>query len=386
MNVEYLFVLSEITLYFVPSGFLTQWFNTMKYTGSGLEAVDTELLRTICNTPGAPGYEKPIRDFVFNQVKNLADEVEVDPMGNIIVLKKGKKENKRVMAAAHMDEIGFMVTHIDDNGFVRFVPLGGFDPKTLTSQRVIIHGKKDVLGVMGSKPIHLMEAEERTKAVKIEDFFIDTGLDKETMDKLVKPGDPVTRERDLVIMGNCINAKSLDNRISVYILIEALRLLQRRDIPYHFYGVFTVQEEVGLRGVQSAAHRINPDFGFGLDTTIAFDVPGAKAHEYVTRLGKGVGIKVLDSSVICDYRMVNFMRTLADKHDITWQTEILPRGGTDTAGIQRFGKMGAIAGAISIPTRHIHQVIEMVHQSDVVAAVHLLCESISNLDTYNWSH
>lgn len=351
-----------------------------------LQSVDIELLRKICNTPGAPGYEKRIRDFIIGQLDGLADSIEIDPIGNIIVLKKGKLGEKRVMAAAHMDEIGFIVNHIDENGFVRFHPLGGFDPKTLTAQRVIIHGKNDVLGVMGSKPIHLMDLEERNKAVQLTDFFIDTGMDREAVVKLVKPGDTVTRERDLVLMGDCINAKSLDNRISVYILLESLRLLSRHDIPYDFYGVFTVQEEVGLRGARSAAHRINPDFGFGLDTTIAFDVPGSKPHEQVTALGKGAGIKVMDSSVICDYRMVDYLRKLADKNEIVWQTEILPRGGTDTAGLQLSGKMGSIAGAISIPTRHIHQVIEMVHTNDVLSAIHLLCEAVTQINTYNWKH
>lgn len=351
-----------------------------------LQAIDVELLRKICNTPGAPGYEKRIRDFIIGHLEGVADNFEIDAMGNLIVFKKGKLGGKKVMAAAHMDEIGFIVNHIDENGFVRFHPLGGFDPKTLTAQRVIIHGKKDLLGVMGSKPIHIMTPEERNKPVQITDFFIDTGLEREAVVKLVQPGDTVTRERDLVVMGDCINAKSLDNRISVYILLEALRLLSRRDIPYDFYGVFTVQEEVGLRGARSAAHHINPDFGFGLDTTIAFDVPGSKPHEQVTALGKGAAIKVMDSSVICDYRMVDYLRKLADKNQITWQTEVLSRGGTDTAGLQLSGKMGSIAGAISIPTRHIHQVIEMVNQQDVLAAVHLLCEAVSQLNTYNWKH
>jgi tetrahedral aminopeptidase len=151
------------------------------------------------------------------------------------------------------------------------------------------------------------------------------------------------------------------------------------------YGVFTVQEEVGLRGASVAAHHIEPHFGFGLDTTIAFDVPGAQGHENVTRLGEGAAIKIMDSSTICDYRMVAYMKETADRHGIKWQPEILPAGGTDTAGVQRMGKNGAIAGAVSIPTRHIHQVIEMADKSDIRASIDLLKHCVQDLSTYDWS-
>jgi len=186
----------------------------------------------------------------------------------------------------------------------------------------------------------------------------------------------------LVEMGDCINCKSLDNRISVYILLETLKQLE--DFPYDIYGVFSVQEEVGLRGAHVAAHSVNPDFAFGLDTTIAYDVPGARAHEKITSLGKGTAIKIMDSSTISDYRMVNYLKKCANDNDIKWQPEILTAGGTDTAPLQRTGKNGSIAGAISIPTRHIHQVIEMVHKEDVIASIKLLKVALENLDHYTW--
>ena len=345
--------------------------------------INLELLRKICATPGTSGFEQRIREVVIKEVEPLVDEVSIDAMGNVLAIKRGK-ERKRVMAAAHMDEIGFIVTQIDDDGFIRFHTLGGFDPKTLTSQRVIVHGKKDVLGVMGTKPIHLMKPEERTKVVPISEYFIDTGLSKEEVDALISVGDPITRERELVEMGNCVNSKSLDNRISVYILIEALRALKDETVPYDIYGVFTVQEEVGLRGAISAAHLIDPDFGFGLDVTIAFDVPGAQAHEMVTRLGKGAAIKIMDGSTISDYRMVDYLKGVAQKHDIQWQAEVLPAGGTDTAGIQRYGKKGAITGAISIPLRNMHQTIEMANKQDVEFCIELLRYGMTELDQYDW--
>ncbi len=345
--------------------------------------INVNLLSKICETPGTSGFEQKIRSLVIDEVTPLVDEVTLDNMGNVTALKRGKSSDKKVMLGAHMDEIGFIVTHIDDQGFVRFHTLGGFDPKTLTAQRVIIHGKKDLIGVMGSKPIHVMKPEERTKAPKTTDFFIDLGMSKEEVEKYVSVGNPITRERELIEMGDCVNCKSIDNRVSVFILIETLRNL--KEVPYDVYAVFTVQEEVGIRGANVAALNIQPDFGFGIDTTIAFDVPGAPAHEKITELGKGTAIKVMDASTICDYRMVDYMRKTADKHNIKWQNEILTAGGTDTAGIQRMTPGGSIAGAVSIPTRHIHQVIETANKEDIKASIDLLVGCLNDIDTYDWS-
>lgn len=346
-------------------------------------SINVKLLADICEVPGVPGHEQRVRELVIKEVTPLVDKVTIDNMGNVTAFKKGKGD-KKVMIAAHMDEIGFIVTHIDDHGYLRFIPLGGFDPKTLTAQRVIVHGKKDVIGVMGSKPIHVMTPEERNKVVPLHDYFIDLGMKKEDVEKIVSVGDVVSRQRELIEMGDCVNVKSLDNRVSVFVLIETLREL--KDTPYDVYGVFTVQEEVGLRGAMASTLQIQPDFGFGLDTTIAYDTPGAAAHEKVTKLGEGTAIKVMDSSTICDYRMVRYMKEVATKHKIKWQPEILPAGGTDTAGIQRNTAGGSIAGAVSIPTRHIHQVIEMCNKEDIRASIDLLKHCISDLDKFDWAH
>lgn len=346
--------------------------------------LNLSLLNEICTTPGAPGFEKKVRELVLREIKPLVDEIEIDNMGNVYAIKKGQ-DSKRVMVGAHMDEIGFIVTHIDDNGFIRFHTLGGFDPKTLTAQRVIVHGKKDIIGVMASKPIHVMSPDERNKVAKLSDYFIDTGLSVDEVKEIVSIGNPITREREFIEMGNCVNGKSLDNRLAVFILIETLRKLKGKKIPYDLYGVFTVQEEVGIRGANVSALRINPDFGFGLDTTIAFDLPGAGKHEMITKLGDGTAIKIMDASTICDYRMVEFMKKTADKNKIKWQPEILTAGGTDTAGIQRMTEGGSIAGAVSIPTRHLHQVIEMAHKEDIQGSIDLLTACIKEIDKHDWS-
>ncbi len=345
--------------------------------------MNIKLLKKICEVPGTSGFEDKIRALVLDELKGINAVIDIDNMGNVTAKVKGKDSSKKVMLAAHMDEIGFIVKHIDDQGFIRFHTLGGFDPKTLTSQRVIIHGSKDLIGVMGSKPIHVMTPEEKNVAPKITDFFIDLGMSKKEVEKHIKIGDPITRERELIEMGECVNCKSLDNRVSVFILLEVLKCLKN---PAHdIFAVFTVQEEVGIRGANVAAQTIQPDFGFGIDTTIAFDVPGATPHEKITELGKGVAIKIMDASTICDSRMVKFMQKTADKHKIKWQNEILTAGGTDTAGIQRMTPGGSIAGAVSIPTRHIHQVIEMSHKKDIQDAISLLNKCLEEINKYNWN-
>ena len=340
-----------------------------------------DLLEELCITPGAPGFEEPIRKVVLRELEGLCDEVKIDNMGNVYAIRHGSSDDV-AMVGAHMDEIGFMVTHIDDKGFVRFTTLGGFDPKTLTAQRVIIHGKKDVLGVMASKPIHVMTPDERNKVAKLSDYFIDTGLPAEEVKELITIGDSVTRERSFVQMGQCVNCKSLDNRLAVFISIETLRNLKGKKLPNTVYMVFTVQEEVGIRGANVASMAIQPKFGFGLDTTIAFDLPGAPAHEQITQLGEGTAIKIMDASTICDVRMVKYMKEVADRNKIKWQPEILTAGGTDTAGIQRMTAGGSIAGAISIPTRHLHQVIEMAHQNDIQGSIDLLTACLLELDKF----
>jgi endoglucanase len=321
--------------------------------------MNISLLKTICEKPGAPGFEKEIRDFLITEIKDLVDDFYIDNLGNLVCLKKGAS-NKKLVVSAHMDEISFIVTHIDNDGFIRFHVLGGFDPKTLTAQRVLIHGKEDVIGVMGCKPIHLLSAEERKKPLELKDYFIDTGMSKDDVEKLISIGDPITRERELIEMGECVNSKSIDNRVSVYILVEMLQRLKGKTPAFDTYAVFTVQEEIGLRGATAAASGIDPDFTINLDTTIANDLPGFLDHEAVTTLGKGAAIKILDGRTVCDVRMVDFMKHVATKNKIPYQLEILPAGGTDTASFQQHAKGGSVAGAISIPTRYLQWQIKKI--------------------------
>ncbi len=349
--------------------------------------MNVTLFKTLCEAYGAPGFEGQVRGIIQEIVEPLADSVSIDHMGNLIALIKGKSSEKSIMCAAHMDEIGFMVRHIDDKGFIRILPLGGFDPKTLTAQRVIVHGKKDLPGCMGVKPIHVMSPEERTKMPAVTDYIVDVGMSKEEVEKIVRVGDSITRVGDLIEMGDCVNVKSIDNRGGCYMLIEGIKKLRdAKKLPaYDLYAVFSVQEEVGLRGAQAATLSIQPTFSLALDVTIAFDTPSAPAHEKCTELGLGTAIKLYDGSLITDRRMVDFMTALAEEGGIPYQYEMLCAGGTDAGAMQKFTAGGSIAGSVSIPVRNVHQSIEMSHKTDIDASVDLLTACFESFDRWDWS-
>ncbi|NCO24561.1 MAG: endoglucanase [Candidatus Infernicultor aquiphilus] len=340
-----------------------------------------ELLKKLCETPGISGYEERIQKVIKEELGKVTDEVKIDKLGNIIGIKKTKKAMsnslpKKVMLAAHMDEIGFMISFIDKDGFLRFAPVGGFDPRTLIAQRVVVHGVKDIGGVIGSKPIHILEEEEKKKATKIKDLFIDVGLKKEEVSKIVKPGDFVTLDRDFKELNNkIITAKALDDRVGVYVMIEALKRIKSCYVD--IYAVATVQEEVGLRGATVSSFSVEPDLGIALDVTIASDLPGTKEEEMVTNLGGGTAISLMDSHTISNKKLVDFLRKIAEENKIKYQTDILLGGGTDAGAIQR-SKSGVPACTISIPTRYVHSVVEMCHKEDIESSIKLICKFLEN--------
>nr|BCX01398.1 MAG: peptidase M42 [Bacteroidota bacterium] len=338
-----------------------------------------DLLKRIVETPGAPGREEPIRQVIMEAVRPLVDEVRVDALGNVIAHKRGRGE-MRVLLAAHMDEIAFMVNHIDDRGFIRFVPLGGFDPKTLVAQRVIVHGRQDLPGVLGTKPVHVMTQEERKKVPEIKEFFVDVGLPAERVRELVRVGDVITRQRELIRVGDTVTAKSLDNRLSVFVLLEALRELGAHEADV--YAVFTVQEEVGLRGSRVVVRQVQPHVGIALDITLANDIPGIPEPEQQCRLGKGTAIKVMDASAIADARLIDFLVQVAEEHKIPYQLDVSPAGGTDTAGIQYLSGDGVVAGCLSTPTRYVHSTTEMAHTADIQASIRLLARALEQIHTF----
>lgn len=342
--------------------------------------MNIELLKQIVETPGAPGFEKPIRDLIISLVKDSVDEYRVDRMGNLIVRLKGS--GPKVMAAAHMDEISLITTHVDKNGFIRFSTLGGFDPETLITQRVRVHGKETITGVIGNKPLHIQSDSEKKSKSKLSNLFIDVGLPDEEVKELVSNGTPVTRDKDLVQMGNCVTSKSLDNRVSVYMLVEAI--LEKPNPGCDFYGVFTVQEEVGIRGSRVASMSIQPEIGIALDVTLANDLPGADDHEKCTILGEGVGIKVMDKSIICTPSLVTFLENLSNEESIPTQREVLTAGGTDTSAMQYLMGIGSHVTSISCPTRYVHSTVETCSISDIEAGIKLTKACIEQIGSYQF--
>lgn len=329
-----------------------------------------EFLKRLSEVAGVPGREEAVRQIVLRELRPLADGTETDILGNVIAFKKGKGGPK-VMLAAHMDEIGFLVTHVDEKtGFLRIDPLGGFDPRVLMAKRVVVHAESgDLVGVIGSKPVHVLSEEERKQPLEIKDLFIDVGLSGEKVKKRVQVGDFVTLRQDFVEMGDLVSGKALDDRVGVYAMIEAFRRVQKHKAD--IYAVATTQEEVGVRGARVSSFGVSPDIGIALDVTVASDVPGAQESEYVTKLGKGVAIKIKDSLSISNPKLVRRLRQAAEKRKIPYQLEILPRGGTD-AGAMQLTKEGVAAVTISIPTRYLHSVVECAHKKDIQATIDLL--------------
>ena len=339
-----------------------------------------KLLKKLSDAYGASGYEDEIRDIVLKELQPLCNQVRIDTMGNVVGYKegKGKKGKKKIMLAAHMDEIGFLVSHVNEKGFLRISPAGGFDPRTLMSQRVLVLGKgkhklPGLLSLAG-KPIHVQSAEERKKELQVTDFFVDLGLSGEEVKKKVEIGDPVIWSREFLDLGDNVTGKALDDRAGVYVMIEALRKVKNNSDD--IYAVGTVQEEVGLRGATTSAFTVMPDVAIALDVTLAIDIPGSEEHGAISTLGKGIAIKIMDSASISDRGLVTEFRGIAEKGKIPHQLEVLPRGGTDAGAMQR-ACGGARAITLSIPLRYVHSVNECASKKDIEAGIDLLAKYLN---------
>lgn len=359
-------------------------------------SLNIDLLKRLCETPGVPGREHRVRDLIRAEVKGLFDEVREDPMGNLLCRRgprgkgasggksgKGKGEPTRVMIPCHMDEIGFLVRHIDSKGFVRLNPVGGFDTRNLFARRVLIHTEKGPLaGVMnpGGRPIHIASEEDKKKVPDTKEFFVDTGLDGDEVLRRVKIGDMVTLEEPFVVMGHKAVSKAIDNRVACWLGIESVRALDASGKGHacEVHVAFTVQEEVGLRGAKTAAAAIRPHLGIGIDVTLSCDTPGVPEDEAVTRQGEGAGLHVMDSSFISDIGLIEELEACGKRHGIKTQRTILARGGQDGAAAQQIGE-GCRAAGLVVGTRYIHTVTEMVDLRDVAAARDLLAAWLSEV-------
>lgn len=336
-----------------------------------------ELLRKLSNAHGISGSEESVAEVIRGEIAPYVDEIKKDTMGNLIAVKKG--DDFSILLAAHMDEIGLMAKFIDERGYVRFVTFGGWFDATLYAQRVILHGAKGpVYGVIGGKPPHVMTDEDRKKPVKVDDMFIDVGATSpEEAEALgIEVGTPVTIDREFrELANNRVTGKALDNRAGCAMLIQTLKEVES---PHTIYAVFTVQEEVGLKGAKAAAYRLNPDCAIATDTTIPGDHPGIERKDVSLLMGKGPVITIIDNNgrgLIASKQMVAWLKGAAAGRDIKVQLEVGKGGTTDATSIH-LERGGIPSTTLSIATRYIHSPVEVLDVGDVEGGVALLVEAL----------
>ena len=345
-----------------------------------------ELLKKLCETPGVSGHEEPIQKIVRDELEKITDKVKIDKLGNVISYKKARKRGQgepiKVMIAAHMDEIGFLVRFIDKNGFLKMTPLGGFNPRTLISQRVIVHGERDIKGIIPlPKPIRSLSEEENKKYIGMEDLYINVGMGKEEVAKYVKVGDVVSLDQNFMKLNEqVVTGRNFDDRVGVFVMIEALKRLE--DCYADIYAVGTVQEELGVRGAWVASFSVEPDIGIAIDGSKAYSYPDLKEEDKHCILGAGTGIYVVDNRTFCDKKIVNFLKYLAEENNIKYQLNI--GGGTDASAMQR-NKTGALVCTIGAPTENMHSTVQLCHLGDIENTIELLkvfLEKVHEINTF----
>ncbi|MCL6515429.1 MAG: M42 family metallopeptidase [Alicyclobacillus sp.] len=342
------------------------------------------VIQTLCDAHGVPGHEQQVRKQMEAYLAPLSETLVRDRFGGVVGRKTGDPNGPRVLVAGHLDEIGMMVTRITEEGFLHFQTLGGWWSQVMLAQRVVVLTRQgERVGVIGSKPPHVLPAEERNKVVKIHDMFIDIGVkDKEEAEALgVRPGDPVVPWSPFTPLANgkFYMGKALDNRLGCATAVELLRALQGAEHPNVVFAGATTQEEVGLRGAQTLVHEVKPDIAIALDVGIAGDTPGIKKHEALSRCGEGPILILYDATMVPNPRFRDFVMDTARDAGIPLQVEVVPGGGTDAGRFQTFGS-GVPSVAIGYPTRYIHSHAAVYHQDDFDHGVQLLAELIKRLD------
>lgn len=341
------------------------------------------LLERLSNAHGISGWEGSVQEIVKEEISPLVDEVRVDSLGNLIATRKG--ERPVIMIASHADEIGLMVKQVDEKGFIRFIRIGGWFDQTLLNQRVIIHTRSGpVVGVIGSKPPHVMKEEDRKKVVEARDMFIDIGCSsqKEVEDLGILVGAPISIDRTFSpLRGDTVTGKAFDNRAGLIVMIEALR---RTKSSCTIHAVATVQEEVGLKGAKVTAFDLNPDVAIATDVTIPGDHPGIEKKDAPAEMGKGPVVVVADASgrgLIATPQVIEWLVGTAKEFDISVQPEASDGGTTDATAIY-LTRSGIPTGVISVATRYIHSPVEVLSISDIDRAAELLARALETASKY----
>ena len=342
-----------------------------------------EALEKLSNANGVTGREDEVRDLMKQYLKPYVDEIREDKLGNLIALKKGKKDAPTVMLAAHMDEVGLMVKNIKKKGFLQFAKIGGIDDRILLAQKLIVHTDKGPLtGVTGSKPVHIQTEAEKKKVIEADRLFIDIGArDKEEAEKMgVQVGDVVSFDTKFARIGdNVVLGKAFDDRVGCAIMIETLSRLQNVDC--NVYAVGTIQEEVGLRGATIAAFQVEPDVGIALDASVAGDTPGVGEGDAPAKMGEGPVLTVADAGLIAHPKVLRLLIDSAKENKIPYQLETGIRGATDASKIA-LSREGVPSGVISVPARYIHSPAAILDLNDAEKAVKLAVAAIENVPKY----
>lgn len=354
--------------------------------------VNIDLLKRLCETPGVPGREERVRAMIEKEIKGLFDDVQTDAMGNLICRRSprtGKKKSAsggkptRVLLLCHMDQIGFYVRGVDDKGFIRVAAAGGFDTRNLFSRRMnLVTDSGDIPCVMnpGGRPIHIASDADKNKIPDVKELIVDTGLVADQVKKRVKIGDYCVYADPFLEVGEKCVSQAMDNRVACWLGIESVKQIEAKKTSHacEIVVAFTTQEEVGLRGAKTSSFIVDCDIGIGIDVTLSCDTPGVPDDEKITEQGKGVGLHVMDSSFISDYKLMDDMEKCAKKNRIPHQRTILLRGGQDGAAAQQTGR-GARAVGVVVGTRYIHTTTEMIHKRDLGAARDLLAAWVPTL-------
>ena len=324
-------------------------------------------MKTLCDLPAVPGDEGAVRDFVISKLRARTRDISVDVLGNVIARVGGK--GPRVVVDAHMDEVGFLVSHIDDRGFVRVQALGGVDARVFYGQRLVVHGIKPLPATVGAVPPHISKTSGGDGVPDIGDCVIDTGLAADKVKKYVSIGDPVTFDSELAETEDGVIARSIDDRVGIFVILKMLEAKPKLDCE--LFVTMTVQEEPGLRGARVIAPALSPDFVVALEGTVAMDLPGVAGHKTLANTLKGPEIRLSDRYLVADRGFSFFIKSVADKKKIPSQITVKKAGGTNATAMQVTGK-GARAAAVSVPTRYLHSPGSVAFKSDIEATVKLM--------------
>ncbi|HEY9582590.1 MAG TPA: M42 family metallopeptidase, partial [Savagea sp.] len=345
---------------------------------------DLQMLKELTDANGIAGNERAVREVMKSYIEPYADEITYDGLGSLIAKKEGQADGPRILVAGHLDEVGFMVTRIDDQGFLRFQTVGGWWSQVMLAQRVTVITRegKTITGVIGSKPPHILPAAARNKPADIKDMFIDIGAasKEEVLEWGILPGDMVAPYFEFTVMNNpdYLLAKAWDNRIGIAIAIDVMRKLKDENHPNILFSVGAVQEEVGLRGAKTVTRQVKPDIGFAVDVGIAGDTPGISPNDATSKMGEGPQIILYDASMVSHRGLRNLVVETAEENDIPYQFDAIAGGGTD-AGSIHVSNEGVPSLAITIATRYIHSNAAMLHRKDYENAVDLLVAVIKKL-------